>query len=384
MSAIAPAKTRQYQTTQWQSEMAALQKRDQELSLFEYWSTDNQVAHDATKRLQRRAKAVPHHWKWSDLLPCIEKSGELVGMEESERRTLILMNPALAPTIATVTTMYAGYRINLPNETAPAHRHSPNAVRLGLTGTANFTAVEGEHIVFGPGDLVLTPHDCWHSHGNEGDVPAINISYLDHPLVNVLNATYFEDEMWVEENGTRVLKAVQDNNVPRNHSVNTYRRGGLSTRTVSHHRGAGGASPMYIYRWDYTREFLEEVRSHDGSPYEGIVLDYTDPTTGGPVYRTMTFAAQMLRPGERTLPVRQNASQICTVLEGCGTSIVGGKTFQWNQFDTFCIPGSEWYEHTNTGKADAIWMIATDEPALTALGLQLKHGRAPNGDIVRL
>ena len=377
------SKTRDYHTEQWKAEMAALQKRDQELSLYEYWSTD-EVAHDATNKLQRRLKAVPHHWRWSDLLPCILKSGELVGMQESERRTLILMNPALAPTIATVTTMYAGYRINLPAETAPAHRHSPNAVRLGLTGEANFTAVEGEHIVFGPGDLVLTPHDCWHSHGNEGSEPAINISYLDHPLVNVLNATYFDSELWVEENGKRVQKMVQHERFPRNHSVNTYRRGGLSTRAVSHHRGAGNASPMYVYRWDHTREFLEELKDHDGNPHEGIVVDYTDPTTGGPVYPTMTFAAQMLRMGEQTLPVQQNASQICTILEGQGTSIVGGKTFHWEKFDTFCIPGSEWYEHKNTGSAEAIWMIATDEPALTALGLQVKRTRLANGDVVTI
>lgn len=383
MEATVAKKTRDYHTDTWKAEMAALQRRDQELSLFEYWSTD-EVAHDATRKLQRRQKAIPHHWRWSELLPCIMKSGELVGMEESERRTLILMNPALAPTIATVTTMYAGYRINLPGETAPAHRHSPNAVRLGLTGHTNFTAVEGEHIGFGPGDLVLTPHDCWHSHGNEGSEPAINISYLDHPLCNVLNATYFQDELWAEENGKRVLKAVQEVVFPRDHSVNTYRRGGLSTRAVSHYRGTGGASPMYIYRWDYTREFLEELRHHDGSPYEGIVVDYTDPTTGGPVYRTMTFCAQMLRPGEHTLPVQQNASQICTILEGSGMSKVGGKLFNWNQFDSFCIPGGEWYEHQNTGSADAIWMIATDEPALSALGLQVKRGRTATGEIVRL
>lgn len=384
-AAVKPAeqKTRAYHTPAWKAEMAALQKRDQELSLFEYWSTD-EVAHDATHKLQRRAKAVPHHWKWSDLLPCILKSGELVGMEESERRTLILMNPALAPTIATVTTMYAGYRINLPNETAPAHRHSPNAVRLGLTGATNFTAVEGEHIGFGPGDLVMTPHDCWHSHGNEGTEPAINISYLDHPLINALNATYFENELWVEENGKRVLKAVQEERYPRNHSVNTYRRGGLSTRTVSHHRGTGGASPMYIYRWSETREFLHELRDHDGSPYEGVVVDYRDPVSGGPVYRTMTFHAQLLRPGERTLAVKQNASQICTILEGSGTSVVGGKTFHWNKFDSFCIPGGEWYEHNNTGSADAVWMVATDEPALSALGLQVKQGRKASGEIVSL
>jgi gentisate 1,2-dioxygenase len=368
----------------WSKEMEELHRRNEELSLYEYWSTDYEVKHDATNRLQRRAQAVPHLWKWRDLLPSIEKSGELVSMNESERRTLILMNPALAPTIATVTTMYAGYRINLPNEVAPAHRHSPNAVRLGLTGDTNFTAVEGEHIKFGPGDLVLTPHDCWHSHGNEGDKPAINISFLDHPLVNALNATYFDSDLWVEENGKKVRKEVQDVVYPRNYSVDTYRRGGLLSRSVSHLRGAGGASPMYIYRWDYTREFLDEMRTQEGSPYEGILIEYSDPTTGGPVYKTMTFLAQLLRPGEKTLPVRQTASLICTILEGSGRSVVGGKNFDWELFDTFCVPGGEWYEHHNNTGKDAIIFITTDEPALRALGLHAKYGRTESGDTIRL
>jgi len=368
----------------WQKEMEALKKRDAELSLYEYWSTDYSVAHDATTKLQRRAQAVPHHWKWKDLLPVVEKSGELVSMNDSERRTLILMNPALAPTIATVTTMYAGYRINLPNETAPAHRHSPNAVRLGLTGVTNFTAVEGEHIGFGPGDLVLTPHDCWHSHGNEGSEPAINISYLDHPLCNVLNATYFDSDLWVEENGEKVKKDVQDEMFPRNYSINTYRRGGLMSRSVSHLRGTGNASPMYIYRWDYTREFLEEMKSQDGSPYDGIMLEYTDPTTGGPVYPTMTFLAQLLRPGEKTVPIRQTASLICSILEGSGRSVVGDKVFDWDKFDTFCVPGGEWYQHHNNTDKDSVIFITTDEPTLKALKLFVRHTRDKHGEVVRI
>ena len=53
--------------------------------------------------------------------------------------------------------MYTAYRLNDPREIMPPHRHSPNAIRFGLTGQQNFTGVEGENIVFGPGDLVLTP-----------------------------------------------------------------------------------------------------------------------------------------------------------------------------------------------------------------------------------
>jgi len=74
-------------------------------------------------------------------------------MDDSERRSLILVNPGLAPQRATVSTLYTAYRLNDPNEVMPPHRHSPNAIRFGLTGRQNFTGVEGEDITFGPGDM---------------------------------------------------------------------------------------------------------------------------------------------------------------------------------------------------------------------------------------
>src|SRR6478752_2821782 len=70
-----------------------------------------------------------------------------------------------APRRATVSTMYTAYRLNDANEIMPPHRHSPNAIRFGLKGKGNFTGVDGENIVFGPGDMVLTPNDTWHNHG---------------------------------------------------------------------------------------------------------------------------------------------------------------------------------------------------------------------------
>ena len=102
--------------------------------------------------------------------------------------------------------MYTAYRLNDPNEVMPPHRHSPNAVRFGLTGAQNFTGVEGENITFGPGDLVLTPHDTWHNHGNTGNEPAINLSVLDLPLVETLNAIYFEHDYKEIENGKLMAK----------------------------------------------------------------------------------------------------------------------------------------------------------------------------------
>ncbi|TMH60101.1 MAG: cupin domain-containing protein, partial [Betaproteobacteria bacterium] len=301
---------------------------------------------------------------------------------ESERRSLILVNPGLAPRRATVTTMYTAYRLNSPNEVMPPHRHSPSAIRFGLTGRQNFTGVEGEDMVFGPGDLVLTPHDTWHNHGNVGDEPAVNLSVLDLPLVETLNAVYFEHDY--KEAGVR--KEKQSTKVPADYSERIYGHGGYMPRFVSHHRGTGSASPMYCYRWEPLRELLEKHRDWDGDPYDALTVEYVDPVNGGPLFKTMTFFAQMLRPGERTRAQRQTASLLVTPFEGggLGHTVIGGKRFDWKNFDTLAVPAGEWYEHVNDSKSPIVLFIASDEPALRAFGLHKRWGRTAAGDVEKL
>ena len=52
------------------------------------------------------------------------------------------------------------------------------------------------------------------------------------------------------------------------------------------------------------REVLEKHKDWDGDPYEALMVEYVDPTTGAPVFKTITFFVQMLRPGERTRPLK--------------------------------------------------------------------------------
>ena len=211
----------------------------------------------------------------------------------------------------------------------PPHRHSPNAIRFGLTGKGNFTGVGGEDITFGPGDMVLTPIDTWHNHGNVGNEPAVNLSVLDLPLVETLNAVYFEHDYTEMVDGKPVKKKQQTATVPSDYSARVYGHGGLQPRFLEHHRGAGFSSPMYVYRWEMMRELIERFKDWDGDPYEALSIEYVDPLTGGPVFKTMTFFAQMLRPGERTRPLRQTASLLVAPFEGKGHSIVDGKRFDW-------------------------------------------------------
>src|SRR3954466_9701308 len=75
--------------------------------LFPFWAVASGAGHDEVKRLMGAApRAVPFLWSYADVLhPLLVSASKLVTTVESERRSLILVNPGLAPRRATVTTM---------------------------------------------------------------------------------------------------------------------------------------------------------------------------------------------------------------------------------------------------------------------------------------
>jgi gentisate 1,2-dioxygenase len=355
-------------------------------NMFPFWATSNDVEHDEIKQLMGTARAVPFLWRCAeDIEPILERAVELVTMDDSERRSLILVNPGLAPKRASVSTMYTAYRLNDANEIMPPHRHSPSAVRFGLKGKGNFTGVDGENIVFGPGDMVLTPNDTWHNHGTVGNERALNLSVLDLPLVETLNAVHFEHDYKEEVGGKLVPMKQQTARFSSDYSQRTYGYGGLMPRFASKDRGAGYSSPMFVYRWEMVRELLDRHKDRDADPYDALTVEYIDPTSGQPVFKTITFLVQMLRPGERTLPVRQTASLLVAPFEGRGHSVVDGKRYDWSAFDTLAIPGGSWFEHANDSDKDPLLLfVASDEPTLKKLDLYKKFGRNTEGDVIRI
>jgi gentisate 1,2-dioxygenase len=93
----------------------------------------------------------------------------------------------------------------------------------------------------------------------------------------------------------------------------------------------------------------------------------------------------MLRPGEKTKPVRQTASLLVTPFEGRGRSVIDGKRFDWHKFDNLAVPGGCWFEHANDDPTrPAILFVASDEPALKCFHLFKKWGRDDAGDVVKL
>ena len=302
--------------------------------------------------------SVPHLWAWRDIRPNMMRAGDLVTPQEAERRVLMLINPAFkSTTFRTVGQIYAGIQLIMPGEIADSHRHTPNAQRFIIEGEGAYTAVEGERTVMSKGDFVLTPGWTWHDHGNQSTKPMIWLDGLDLPFAISLDANFFED--YVDGDGHMQPIHRQEDD--------SHHRWGRSLRPTWEQPALGQASPILNYRWAASRDALHALREEEGSPFDGIILQYTNPTSGGPTLPTISAYLQLLRKGEHTRSHRHTSSTIYHVAEGEGRSLVGDVEFKWVEGDTFVVPSWAAHEHESAG-GEAVLFSYSDRPVINAFG----------------
>src|SRR6266478_1042406 len=188
-----------------------------------------------------RPKTRATHWSYETLRPLLLKAGELTPIEKAERRVLVLANPGHGlENMQASAAMYLGMQLLLPGEWAPAHRHTPNAVRMVVEGEGAWTTVNGERCPMSRGDLILTPTGLWHEHGHDGNAPVVWLDVLDLPLVFYMEASYHVD-------GER-------QSVKPGRGDRTYARGGVVPTTVFQRNGS--PYPMLRYPWVEARTAL--------------------------------------------------------------------------------------------------------------------------------
>jgi len=288
---------------------------------------------------------VPHVWHARDLWPLLEKAAEFISPDEAERRAFNASNPKRV--FGTSHNLVAGYQMVLPGETAPAHRHTPSAIRLMLQGSG-ITTVEGEPVWMERGDLVLTPPVSWHDHRHPGDEPMIWLDGLDVPFVRGQHAQFAEEYP---------NEQLQDLTRPQDASVSEYGVGLVpahSTWTRKH-------SPLNKYAYSTTRPALLRLWEVEGSPRSGSTLEYVNPLTGGPVIPTISSYLSYIPEGGASKPERHTPSKIFCVLEGSGHSIINGERFDWEENDFFVVPSWHWYQHI-ADQGDAVLYALSDWP----------------------
>jgi gentisate 1,2-dioxygenase len=325
------------------------------LNLVPLWPSLRAVLPPARPRPNTR----PVAWSYEALRPLLLKAGELTPIEKAERRVVVLANPGHGlEKMQASAAIYLGMQLLLPGEWAPAHRHTPNAVRMIVEGEGAYTTVGGEKCPMQRGDLILTPTGLWHEHGHDGDAPVVWLDVLDLPLVHYMEASYHVD-------GPR--QPVQPGRGDR-----AWQRAGIVPTPVF--QRTSKAYPLLRYPWADTRAALVAL-AEDQPALEAVQVSYVNPETGAPAENILGFYALMLRPGQRLrLPVRSPA-MVFHVVEGGAQAHIEGLDFTLRQADTCCAPGYSEVRLSNAlADRPSFIFIADETPLHTKLGVFENRG----------
>jgi gentisate 1,2-dioxygenase len=272
-------------------------------------------------------RSIPTLWSWKRIQPYVRKAAELVAAEKAARRVVMLVNPGRKEWSAAAGLLYTGVQVMNPGEAASAHRHQASALRFVMEGRGAYTIVDGERLDLGARDFVLTPNGTWHEHGvDAGGTQCVWQDGLDIPLMNSLDANFYE----VHPKLTQAQAPLSRDNWRKPYS------------------------PVFLYKWDDAYRKVKAEGFHE----------YTNPLTGGPVMPTMGAHLHRIR---ETKAKRHTGSLIYQVAVGRGWSEVGGRRFEWEEKDIFCVPSWTPYRHGAHG--EAVLFCFNDLPAMRALAL---------------
>jgi gentisate 1,2-dioxygenase len=333
-------------------------------------------------------KARPHRWRWVEISPYLQRIADIARtsdvspIEFADRQQFLLTNPGLGGRLQIANALRCAVSIYNPGDVAPVHLHSPNASRTILSEKGGYTMVEGERCEAQRGDLILTPNGTWHDHGNDSNEPVVWVDVLDWPVLEFLDCIWLDDVFRGTPGEQPRSQATLHSS---GYSGKLYGNGGLLPTFVSPQRGIGhDTSPLIHYRGVDIRRALNGMRGEPGDPYDGIGLRFVNPATGGSVFPTMDYGAQLLRGKEQTQFKRETASVMYIVLEGSGYTEIGGQRFDWAPNDIFVVPSFLWRRHVNTGDADAILYSVSDRALMQRIGQYRAQGRGPEANVVQL
>lgn len=309
-------------------------------------------------------------WEYEKIRPHVIRAAELVSPSEAGRRVLYLVNEKRKDIKAACGMLFSGLQITRPGEFTPAHKHIASALRFIMEGKKGYTIVDGHHITLAPRDFVITPNSTWHEHGvAEDGETCIWQDGLDIPMVNAFEANNYA--VLPEGKG-------QEKIFPTNYSPYSFSGSGMLPPDVEWNKPY---SPLFKYTWERTYEaLLNMAKVNEGSPYDGILMNYVNPITGGPVMQTMGAAMQMLRPQEHTKAHKHTGSIIYQCAKGKGYSIIDGKRYDWKEKDIFCVPSWVLHEHCNLSDSeDACLFQFNDLPTIKKLGFYQESIYTENG-----
>ncbi|MGW0180937.1 cupin domain-containing protein [Nocardia sp. NPDC003345] len=289
-----------------------------------------------------RSRAVPHLWRWENLLRLAARAGDIVPVGRGgERRAIALVNPALGGRPFATPTLWAAIQYLMPGEDAPEHRHTQHAFRFVVQGSGVWTVVggtgdtaTGDAVPMRRGDFLPQAGWNWHAHHNATSEPMAWIDGLDIPFQYTMESQFFQF-------GRTEIDAAERITPERSRSERLWGHPGLRPLSVAE---VAPGSPLLAYKWEHTDAALRDQLLLEREGYGGTVepghaaVRFSNPHDGTDVLPTIRAEFHRIARGAETAPVRETGSSVFQVFDGSGTVTVGDTSWSVTRGDLFVVP----------------------------------------------
>jgi gentisate 1,2-dioxygenase len=282
-----------------------------------------------------RSKAVPHLWKWDNLLRLAARAGDLVPVGRGgERRAMALANPSLGGHPFATPMLWAAVQYLMPGEDAPEHRHSQHAFRFVVEGSGVWTVVGGDAVSMNRGDFL--PQAGWnrHAHHNVSAEPMAWIDGLDIPFQFLAESQFFEF-------GRDELSDAERITPSRSRSERLWGYPGLRPLAAG---PPPPGSPLLAYRWEHTDRALADQIAMEREGFDATIepghaaVRFVNPHDGADVLPTIRAEFHRITRGAETAQLRETGSSVYQVFDGSGVVTVGDQRWTVTRGDLFVVP----------------------------------------------
>jgi gentisate 1,2-dioxygenase len=117
-------------------------------------------------------------------------------------------------------------------------------------------------------------------------------------------------------------------------------------------------------------ERLASIPRPDNGRRESIFM-HPRATAGGGLTPGIRVTLSVLKPGERTTPIRHNSTQVNFAIRGSGVADIGGSRIEYERYDVWNTPSFRTYTHFNNGDDLLVRLTYSNAPVLEMLNIHI-------------
>jgi gentisate 1,2-dioxygenase len=139
--------------------------------------------------------------------------------------------------------------------------------------------------------------------------------------------------------------------------------------------------PTLIPREDIDEEIekLAAIPRPENGRREAIFLHPRATAPGWGLAPGIRVTLSVLKPGERTVPIRHNSTQVNFCIRGSGSAEIAGRPIAYQRFDVWNTPSFQAYTHFNDGNDLQARLTYSNAPLLEMLNIHIVEDSPPLG-----